>query len=130
MKLLLANGAKIDVDTYGKHENGYVLTVVIQLLSKLKHIKKLFFDSGMTPLLAAAVTGHIHIVEYLISNKSLVSREERVDSLDLLGATFVDKKRDMLGCYKLWKRSLEDRLKFRLSFNTMVNLLSTIIVCL
>merc|ERR1712226_492761 len=80
MKLLLANGAKIDVDAY-----------------------------GMTPLLAAAVTGHIHIVEYLIANPDLVSRQERIDALELLGATFVDKKRDMLGALKLWKRAMEER---------------------
>jgi len=80
MKLLLANGAKIDVDAY-----------------------------GMTPLLAAAVTGHIHIVEYLIADPDLVSRKEKIDALELLGATFVDKKRDMLGSYKLWKRAMEDR---------------------
>jgi len=80
MKLLLANGANIDVDAY-----------------------------GMTPLLAAAVTGHIHIVEYLIANPDLVSRQQRIDALELLGATFVDKKRDMLGSYKLWKRAMEDR---------------------
>ena len=64
---------------------------------------------GMTPLLAAAVTGHIHIVEYLIANADLVSRQERIDALELLGATFVDKKRDMLGSFKLWKRAMEDR---------------------
>ena len=80
MKLLLANGARIDVDAY-----------------------------GMTPLLAAAVTGHIHIVEYLIASTDLVSRRERIDALELLGATFIDKKRDMLGSYKLWKRAMEDR---------------------
>ena len=63
----------------------------------------------MTPLLAAAVTGHIHIVEYLIADPDLVSRKEKIDALELLGATFVDKKRDMLGSYKLWKRAMEDR---------------------
>ncbi len=63
----------------------------------------------MTPLLAASVTGHIHIVEYLIANDDLVSRKERIDALELLGATFVDKKRDMLGAFKLWKRAMEDR---------------------
>jgi hypothetical protein len=63
----------------------------------------------MTPLLAAAVTGHMHIVEFLISKTELVSRKERIDSLELLGATFVDKKRDMLGSYKLWKRAMEER---------------------
>lgn len=80
MRLLLANGARIDVDAY-----------------------------GMTPLLAASVTGHFDIVEYLIANTDLVSRQERIDALELLGATFVDKKRDMLGSYKLWKRAMEER---------------------
>merc|ERR1719460_3055789 len=65
----------------------------------------------MTPLLAAAVTGHIHIVEHLISKENLVSRKERIDALELLGATFVDKKRDMLGALKLWKRAMEERYK-------------------
>ena len=65
----------------------------------------------MTPLLAASVTGHIHIVEYLIAKHDLVSRQERIDALELLGATFVDKKRDMLGSYKLWKRAMEERYK-------------------
>ncbi len=63
----------------------------------------------MTPLLAAAVTGHMHIVEFLISNSELVGRRERIDALELLGATFVDKKRDMLGSFKLWKRAMEER---------------------
>ena len=63
----------------------------------------------MTPLLAASVTGHIHIVEYLIAKHDLVSRQERIDALELLGATFVDKKRDMLGSFKLWKRAMEER---------------------
>eukprot|EP00096_Caligus_rogercresseyi_P001274 TRINITY_DN1203_c0_g1_i1.p1 TRINITY_DN1203_c0_g1~~TRINITY_DN1203_c0_g1_i1.p1 ORF type:complete len:701 (+),score=220.98 TRINITY_DN1203_c0_g1_i1:573-2675(+) len=80
MKLLLDHGAIMDVDAY-----------------------------GMTPLLAASVTGHIHIVEYLISEANLVSRQERIDALELLGATFVDKKRDMVGSYKLWKRAMEER---------------------
>ena len=63
----------------------------------------------MTPLLAAAVTGHIHIVEFLINHDDLVSRKDRIDALELLGATFVDKKRDMLGSFKLWKRAMEER---------------------
>lgn len=75
-----------------------------------------FFSlSGMTPLLAAAVTGHMHIVEYMISSLSLVSRKERIDALELLGATFVDKKRDMLGSFKLWKRAMEERYILKLN---------------
>jgi hypothetical protein len=48
-------------------------------------------------------------VEYLVSNPEWVSRKERIDALELLGATFVDKKRDMLGCFKLWKKAMEER---------------------
>ncbi|PSN45265.1 Protein fem-1 [Blattella germanica] len=80
LKLLIEHGAKMDVDSY-----------------------------GMTPLLAASVTGHTHIVEYLIKLPDLVSRTERVDALELLGATYVDKKRDMIGALELWKRAMDDR---------------------
>ncbi|KAB7499268.1 Protein fem-1-like protein C [Armadillidium nasatum] len=80
MKLLLDNGAKMDVDSY-----------------------------GMTPLLAAAVTGHTHIVEYLISRDDLVTRKDKIDALELLGATYVDKKRDMLGALKFWKLAMMER---------------------
>ena len=66
LRLLLAKGATMDVDHY-----------------------------GMTPLLAASVTGHLPIVEHLISLES-VSREDRIAALELIGATFVDKKRDMV----------------------------------
>lgn len=82
LKLLIEHGAKMDVDSY-----------------------------GMTPLLAASVTGHTHIVEYLIKLPDLVSRVERVDALELLGATYVDKKRDMIGALELWKRAMDDRYK-------------------
>ncbi|CAG9856978.1 unnamed protein product [Phyllotreta striolata] len=80
LKLLLEHGAKMDVDSY-----------------------------GMTPLMAAAVTGHKEIVEYLIEIPDLVSRRERIDALELLGATRVDRKRDMLGAIDLWKRALMER---------------------
>ena len=59
--------------------------------------------------MAASVTGHTHIVEYLIQLPELVSRSERVDALELLGATYVDKKRDMNGALRLWKRAMHDR---------------------
>lgn len=62
----------------------------------------------MTPLLAASVTGHLPIVEHLISLDT-VSREDRIAALELLGATFVDKKRDMLSALSFWRRAMEDR---------------------
>ncbi|XP_030074662.1 protein fem-1 homolog A [Microcaecilia unicolor] len=63
---------------------------------------------GMTPLLAAAVTGHSNIVEYLIQQPH-TPREAGIEALELLGATFVDKKRDLLGALKCWKRAMEMR---------------------
>nr|XP_033811194.1 protein fem-1 homolog A [Geotrypetes seraphini] len=63
---------------------------------------------GMTPLLAAAVTGHNNIVEYLIQQPQ-TPREAGIEALELLGATFVDKKRDLLGALKCWKRAMEMR---------------------
>ncbi|XP_018026867.1 protein fem-1 homolog C [Hyalella azteca] len=80
MKLLLDNNAKIDVDSY-----------------------------GMTPLLAAAVTGHGHIVKYLISRADLVQTRQKIDALELLGATYVDKKRDLHKAKKLWLEALVER---------------------
>ena len=61
---------------------------------------------GITPAAAAALTGHTDIVEYLISSKR-ISAQEKLDSLHLLGATFVDKKRDLLGALNFWRRAIE-----------------------
>ncbi|XP_040846595.1 protein fem-1 homolog A isoform X2 [Ochotona curzoniae] len=101
---------------------------------------------GMTPLLAASVTGHAHIVEYLIQEQPPqphllgapcqdgeeeeeeegmdgedaaargesccpTSLEAAVEALELLGATYVDKKRDLLGALKHWRRAMELRLQ-------------------
>ena len=64
---------------------------------------------GMTPLLAAAVTGHTHIVEYIVHELETVGRKEKIDALELLGATFVDRKRDMLGALQYWKQAMQFR---------------------
>ncbi|KAG5672519.1 hypothetical protein PVAND_002642 [Polypedilum vanderplanki] len=79
LQLLLEHGAVMDVDSY-----------------------------GMTPLLAASVTGHVAIVEHLIG-LPIVSREEKIAALELLGATFIDKKRDMVNALNFWKRAMEER---------------------
>ncbi|XP_043261177.1 protein fem-1 homolog C isoform X2 [Colletes gigas] len=76
----------------------------------IQHHARMYVDSyGMTPLLAAAVTGHKHIVEYFISIQHFISREECIDALELLGATYVDKKRDTIGALELWKRAMDER---------------------
>ncbi|TNN55928.1 Protein fem-1 C [Liparis tanakae] len=63
---------------------------------------------GMTPLLSASVTGHTNIVDDLTMHQQ-TSPTERIDALELLGATFVDKKRDLLGALKYWKRAMDLR---------------------
>ncbi|XP_013398307.1 protein fem-1 homolog C-like [Lingula anatina] len=79
MKLLLSHDARMDKDAY-----------------------------GMTPLLAASVTGQTKVVEYLLT-RSDIAREEKIDALELLGATYVDKKRDMLGALQYWRMALDER---------------------
>ena len=43
---------------------------------------------GMTPLLSASVTGHTNIVDFL-THHAQTSKTERINALELLGATFV-----------------------------------------
>lgn len=80
LKLLVSHGAKMETDFY-----------------------------GMTPLLAAAVTGHAHVVKYLIEIPHMASRKERIDAFELLGATYVDKKHDMIGALEFWKQAMDER---------------------
>ena len=63
---------------------------------------------GMTPLLAAAVTGHTKIVEYIIGRDDC-QKKQKIDALELLGATYVDKKRDMMGAMNIWKQAMQER---------------------
>lgn len=79
MKMLLDYGAKMEKDGY-----------------------------SMTPLLSASVTGHTNIVDFLIEYKQ-TSKIDRINALELLGATFVDKKRDLLGALKYWKKGMAMR---------------------
>ncbi|XP_019368971.1 PREDICTED: protein fem-1 homolog A [Gavialis gangeticus] len=131
-------------------ESGSLEILQLLLRSKARMEKDGY---GMTPLLAASVTGHTNIVEYLIRGGLeeeeeeegavprgsaavvaaaargsscpeeerqddgdeqqvpcvLCSREDAVEALELLGATFVDKKRDLLGALKHWRRAMELR---------------------
>lgn len=79
MKLLLQYSAKMEKDSY-----------------------------GITPLLAAAVAGYAKIVEFLITRPEC-TKQEKIDALELLGATYVDKKRDMLGAINFWRQAMEER---------------------
>lgn len=80
---------------------------IMQLL--LDHSAQMEKDSyGMTPLLAASVAGYAKIVEFLIAKPTCL-KMEKIDALELLGATHVDKKRDMLGAIAFWKQAMEER---------------------
>lgn len=79
MKLLLEYNARMDKDAY-----------------------------GMSPLLAAAVAGYSTIVEFLIEREEC-EKEQKISALELLGATYVDKKRDMLGAIVFWRQAMEER---------------------
>ncbi|NXW72832.1 FEM1A protein, partial [Hirundo rustica] len=127
----------------------------LEILQLLLHSKARMEKDGygMTPLLAASVTGHTNIVEYLIQGglqqseaagsqsgtcasggshqrgcseegcegcgasassqdevpNVFCTREAAVEALELLGATFVDKKRDLLGAHRYWRRAMELR---------------------
>uniref|UniRef100_A0A8C9UB89 Fem-1 homolog A n=1 Tax=Serinus canaria TaxID=9135 RepID=A0A8C9UB89_SERCA len=108
-------------------ESGSLEILQLLLRSKARMEKDGY---GMTPLLAASVTGHTNIVEYLIQGglqqdeaaggqsgtcasdevpNVFCTREAAVEALELLGATFVDKKRDLLGAHKYWRRAMELR---------------------
>jgi ankyrin repeat protein len=99
LQLLLEHGATMDVDSYGEYLIGESSTVPFS---------SFMLSAGMTPLLAASVTGHMPIVEHL-NSLSCVRREDRIAALELLGATYVDKKRDMLGALSFWRKAMEDR---------------------
>uniref|UniRef100_A0A8C8AEB7 Protein fem-1 homolog C n=1 Tax=Otus sunia TaxID=257818 RepID=A0A8C8AEB7_9STRI len=75
----------------------------------LKYCAKIEKDGyGMSPLLSASVTGHTNIVDFLTQHEQ-TSKIECINALELLGATFVDKKRDLLGALKYWKQAMEMR---------------------
>lgn len=60
-------------------------------------------------MLAAATLGHACVVEYL-STHPQCTWQERVDGLQLLGATYIDKKRDLVGALRYWRRALSLKL--------------------
>ncbi|XP_064078532.1 protein fem-1 homolog C-like [Macrobrachium nipponense] len=64
--------------------------------------------SGITPLIAASVLGDEKIVTYLTKIRDIPIRE-RIDALELLGATFVDEKNDMASAVRCWKLAMSRR---------------------
>lgn len=60
---------------------------------------------GLTPMLSAANLGNNLVVEFLLDRPECPP-EQKVDGLQLLGATYVDKKFDIVGAARCWRRAL------------------------
>ena len=83
------------------------LEVVSQLLSL--GAPQLPNNQGLTPLLYACDYCSVEIVEYLI-NRPECTKEQRIDALELLGATIAnDKSRDIKKAFSYMKRGMEMR---------------------
>ena len=83
------------------------LEVVSQLLSL--GAPQLPNNQGLTPLLYACDYCSVEIVEYLI-NRPECTKEQRIDALELLGATIAnDKSRDIKNAFSYMKRGMEMR---------------------
>ncbi|KAJ8958631.1 hypothetical protein NQ318_016356 [Aromia moschata] len=67
-------------------------------------------DAGMTPIKAAAERTRDDVVEYLLE-RSEISKEERIEALELLGASYANDKEnyDLVKAYKYMHMSMELR---------------------
>ena len=87
-------------------ERGY-LEMVSQLLAL--GASQLPNNKGLTPLLYACDYCSVEIVEYLI-NRPECTKEQRIDALELLGATIANHKfRDIKKAFSYMKRGMEMR---------------------
>ena len=83
----------------------------LEMVSKLLALgaSQLPNNQGLTPLLYACDYRSIEIVEYLI-NRPECTKEQRIDALELLGATIAnDKSRDIKKAFSYMKRGMEMR---------------------
>ena len=110
---LINKGAFTDVQTKSGHtalhcavDIGHV-EIVRQLLAF--GASQLPNNQGLTPLLYACNFCSIEIVEYLI-NRPECTKEQRIDALELLGATIANGKfRDIKKAFSYMKRGMEMR---------------------
>ena len=88
-------------------ENGQ-LKIVRELLA-LGASRSLANNRGLTPLLYACDLCSIEIVEYII-NRPECTKEQRIDALELLGATIANgRSRDIKKAFSYMKRGMEMR---------------------
>ena len=111
---LIDKGAFIDLQCndgstalHGAVENGH-LKIVHELLA-LGASQTLVNNRGLTPLLYACNLRSIEIVEHII-NRPECTKEQRIDALELLGATIANyKSRDINKAFSYMKRGMEMR---------------------
>ncbi|KAL3285690.1 hypothetical protein HHI36_000221 [Cryptolaemus montrouzieri] len=81
----------------------------VDVVKELLQYKAKFFvnDAGMTPIKAAAERTKEEVVEYLINN-GIISIEDQVEALELLGASFANDKEnyDIIKAYKYLHMSM------------------------
>ncbi|KAJ9592024.1 hypothetical protein L9F63_001463, partial [Diploptera punctata] len=90
-------------------ECGHV-AIVKELLEYGAHITK--NESGMSPLIAAAERTRADVVEYLVTRPE-VSQEERIEALELLGASYANDKDNY--CLELAYQYLHRTMEMRYS---------------
>ena len=111
---LIDKGAFIDLQCkdgstalHGAVEKGH-LEIVHELLA-LGASQSLANNRGLTPLLHACDLCSTEIVEHIIDRPEC-TKEQRIDALELLGATIAnDKSRDIKKAYSYMKRGMEMR---------------------
>ncbi|XP_033113484.1 protein fem-1 homolog C-like [Anneissia japonica] len=114
-KYLLELGANVDRKSVkgntALHDCAESGSLEIMKLLFLRYHAKMEKDAyNMTPLLAAAVAGHRNIVDFLVLRYE-ICKHEKINALELMGATYIDKKRDVLQALKYWNRAMEERYK-------------------
>ena len=69
-------------------------------------------DNEITPLIIAAECGKEHVIDYLTSLPEC-SREDKIDALELLGASFANDKEnyDIVKSFKYLKKAMKERYK-------------------
>nr|XP_002121288.1 protein fem-1 homolog CG6966-like [Ciona intestinalis] len=109
VKMLLEAGANVNRCSVKRNtalhdcaENGSVSIAKLLLQFGARTQKD---GHGMTPLMTAAVAGHVQLTEYFsaLPDTPLM---ERINAIELLGATFLDKRHDMTLAHQFWRKAI------------------------
>ena len=117
VKYLIEKGADLEVEgEYGRTALHIAVAepcnlAIVKLLAECGAASKKD-DHNATPLMYAAAICNVVVVEYL-SNKPGCSRQEKIEALELLGASYMDLHCwDMSQAYAYLKTAMEERYKY------------------